>query len=340
MSGVAKFALTRAEEALRQIAGLDGAQVELRNDGTHIQWRKVTEPTWHDLVPLADITGPEGPQGPQGPEGPQGETGQVGPEGPTGPLGPEGEQGPAGADGREVELQASETHIQWRYAGDGAWQDLIALSDLEGPRGPEGPQGPQGPAGADGQEVSLQVTATHVQWRLGSGAWQNLIALSELVGPQGPEGEPGEPGEDGEEVELRASATHIQWRLGSGDWENLIALADLTGPQGPKGEPGSDGADGRTINTGSGAPSPGLGVDGDYYIDVSVWEIYGPKTGGAWGPGVSIIGPQGPMGDVGPPGAEVLVTGFESMAAMDESAYDDLTTVDPDTLYFLYGDEA
>lgn len=94
VSGIAKFALTRAEEALRQIAGLDGAQVELRNDGTHIQWRKVTELTWHDLVSLADITGPEGPQGPQGPEGPQGEAGPV---------------GSAGADGREVELQASET---------------------------------------------------------------------------------------------------------------------------------------------------------------------------------------------------------------------------------------
>lgn len=36
----------------------------------------------------------------------------------------------AGSDGREVELQASATHIQWRYVGDLEWNNLVALDDL------------------------------------------------------------------------------------------------------------------------------------------------------------------------------------------------------------------
>lgn len=58
-----------------------------------------------------------------------------------------------GGDGREVELQASATHIQWRYVGDAAWIDLVALSTLTGPAGANGAAGAtgaQGPAGADG----------------------------------------------------------------------------------------------------------------------------------------------------------------------------------------------
>jgi len=36
-----------------------------------------------------------------------------------------------GIDGREVELQKSDTHIQWRYVGGEVWIDLILLSDLQ-----------------------------------------------------------------------------------------------------------------------------------------------------------------------------------------------------------------
>lgn len=39
-------------------------------------------------------------------------------------------QGTPGADGREVQLQVSATHIQWRYVGATSWTNLIALSSL------------------------------------------------------------------------------------------------------------------------------------------------------------------------------------------------------------------
>jgi hypothetical protein len=83
-------------------------------------------------------------------------------------------------------------------------------------------------------------------------------------------------------------------------------LAGTTGPQGPTGPTGPqglDGDDGKTLRHGAGAPDPGLGVDGDFYIDTSVKNLYGPKTGGSWGSGASIVGPAGATGAAGPTGA-------------------------------------
>lgn len=88
-------------------------------------------------------------------------------------------------------------------------------------------------------------------------------------------------------------------------YAQIVGPKGDTGNQGPKGDTGdagADGADGRTILNGSGAPAAELGVDGDLYLDTSVHAIYGPKTGGSWGSGVSLIGPQGDKGDQGAQG--------------------------------------
>lgn len=63
-----------------------------------------------------------------------------------------------------------------------------------------------------------------------------------------------------------------------------------------QGDAGAPGADGSTVLNGTGAPGGGLGADGDFYIDTAADDIYGPKTGGAWGGPTSLIGPQGPAG--------------------------------------------
>src|SRR5690606_25258336 len=90
--------------------------------------------------------------------------------------------GADGDNGREVQLQKSATHIQWRYTGDAGWTNLVALSDLKGAPGTNGTDGNDG---ADGSEVALQKTATHIQWRLGSGPWADLVALTDLTGADG-----------------------------------------------------------------------------------------------------------------------------------------------------------
>jgi len=43
--------------------------------------------------------------------------------------------GTPGTDGREVELQVTATHIQWRYVGEATWTDLLLLSSLGGSSG-------------------------------------------------------------------------------------------------------------------------------------------------------------------------------------------------------------
>lgn len=81
------------------------------------------------------------------------------------------------------------------------------------------------------------------------------------------------------------------------------ALGLFWDPTDPQGEPfvapksafggsggGGAGADGKTVRNGAGAPSSGLGVDGDFYIDTDTTEIYGPKASGVWGSPTSLIG--------------------------------------------------
>lgn len=65
-----------------------------------------------------------------------------------------------------------------------------------------------------------------------------------------------------------------------------------SGPQGPQGDPGVDGADGKTVLNGTVDPTT-EGTDGDFYINTTTDMIFGPKTGGSWGTGTSLIGPPG-----------------------------------------------
>lgn len=57
--------------------------------------------------------------------------------------------------------------------------------------------------------------------------------------------------------------------------------------------------------TGAGVPAAGVGNDGDLYLNLTNYDIYGPKTAGAWGASVGNIkgdvgltGPKGDPGDV------------------------------------------
>lgn len=76
------------------------------------------------------------------------------------------------------------------------------------------------------------------------------------------------------------------------------------------GSQGPIGPRGNSVLSGSGAPSAGLGVNGDFYIDTATDELYGPKTSGAWGSPTSLVGPEGPQGPQGDPGVAPSGTGF------------------------------
>jgi hypothetical protein len=94
--------------------------------------------------------------------------------------------------------------------------------------------------------------------------------------------------------------------------DGATGATGLTGATGPSGGPtGATGATGLQTLNGSGPPSTGLGVIGDFYIDTDTYELYGPKFttmfGVSWGSPQSLIGatgsPGGATGSTGPIGA-------------------------------------
>lgn len=111
-----------------------------------------------------------------------------------------GAQVPAemGQDGREIELRATVSHIQWRYVGATDWTNLIALSALSGPPGSDGEDGQDGEDGADGRAVEMRSSGTHIEWRyVGDTSWTQIVALSEITGPAGANGTNGTNGTNG-----------------------------------------------------------------------------------------------------------------------------------------------
>lgn len=131
------------------------------------------------------------------------------------------------------------------------------------------------------------------------------------TGPAGPEGPQGptdglsvlngtdDPGAgDGQDGDFYINTT--SWQIfgpkAAGAWP---AGVDLIGADGANG---TDGADGDQIIYGAAAPTGGDGEDGDTYIETTNWVVYGPKAGGVWPAGVSMVGPQGDQGDQGDPG--------------------------------------
>jgi len=96
---------------------------------------------------------------------------------------------------------------------------------------------------------------------------------------------------------------------GSSYWQTISAPGSAGGPgpagaSGPTGPSGPSGASGYTILNGVGTPASGLGVDGDFYLNVSNDYFFGPKAGGAWPVGISLVGPQGSTGPTGPDGPD------------------------------------
>ena len=98
-----------------------------------------------------------------------------------------------GKDGREIELQNSGTAIQWRYAGDNAWTDLVQLSELKGDPGDDGITPNIQIGTVQTLEPEQQATASV------TGTTEN--PLLNLGIPKGEKGDPGE-GSEAEPYEL------------------------------------------------------------------------------------------------------------------------------------------
>jgi len=58
------------------------------------------------------------------------------------------------------------------------------------------------------------------------------------------------------------------------------------------GTSGPQGARGTGILNGVGAPSAGLGIVGDFFLNTTNMNLYGPKTESSWGTPVDLVGSQ------------------------------------------------
>jgi len=138
------------------------------------------------------------------PRGLTGPTGSTGPQGATGPAGPV----PNLAVGSVITGNPG-TNVIVTIGGT----SINPVLNFTIPRGAAGLDGTDG---ADAQDVELQTSSTHIQWRyVGTETWYDLVPLVNLVGPQGPQGATGQTGATG--------ATGAQGPIGD------------TGPQGPSG---------------------------------------------------------------------------------------------------------
>jgi collagen type VII alpha len=230
----------------------------------------------------------QGPPGPRGLQGPKGDTGDTGPAGADGAPGPQGDTGPAGADGAPgadgAKGDTGDTGPQGIQGATGATGSAGAKGDkgdtgstgAQGPQGPQGIQGATGATGATGPANSLGI-GTVTTGAAGSSASATITgaAPNQTLALTIPRGDTGATGSAG-----------------------------ATGSTGATGSAGAAGADGKTVRNGSGAPSGGTGVDGDYYIDNTAHTIYGPKASGSWGSSTSLVGPTGATGATGAAGAD------------------------------------
>lgn len=191
------------------------------------------------------------------------------------------------------EVRNNGTAIQWKYAGEQEWHDLVTLETLkgaagekgadgssgrDGKNGENGKNGKNGKDGADGKSIEVKRTDSHIQWRYEGGQWQELVALCDITGPSGQQGA---PGADGKTPEFRTEGNMLQWRYcGSEIWLNLFDLSVLKGQDGRNGSDGQNGADGNT---------PFIGENGCWWI-------------GDTDTGIRAAGADGEKGDKGDKG--------------------------------------
>jgi hypothetical protein len=191
---------------------------------------------------------------------------------------------------------------KWNDGTSSQWVDL-SLPFGEGKRGPIGLQGDKGDAGDVGPT--------------GNSVIYGVVA-------------PTTEGIDGDTY-LDSATSTIYGPKAGGTWPAGVSLIGATGndgadgTDGTNGTNGTNGTDGFTIIYGTVAPTT-EGVDGDTYIDSVTDTIYGPKAGGTWPAGTSLVGPAGADGTDGTDGTDgsgVVVGGTtgQVLAKIDATDY-------------------
>ncbi|MDR8391770.1 hypothetical protein NC796_11490 [Aliifodinibius sp. S!AR15-10] len=224
------------------------------------------------------------------------------------------------------------------------------LTGPEGPQGAEGSQGPVGPAGDDGSMMYADEGPPSSD--IGDiGDFYLNTNTGEYHGPKTEEGwgDPiivlmGNDGDDGTEIHSGSGAPNDTLGV-AGDFYIDLSVQNLYGPKddsgwgtpidlnGVDGTDGADGEDGSQIYSGDGAPKSSIGAVGDYYLDKTNKDLYGPKTDSGWGQPINLNGEDGQDGADGEDGSQI----YSGDGAPDQSLGDVGDYYLDKTNYDLYG---
>ena len=318
------------EQGSKGDTGAEANNIEMQVDDGNIQWRYKTgdDLTWKTLIEVSKLKGDDGANGATPYVGANGNwfIGETDLNIPA--------TGTAGEDGKAIEIQKTDTAIQWRYVGSDTWTDLVALSTLKGSDGDKG---------ADGKSVEIAINDGNIQWRYvgDSNEWQTLISTASLKGVSGNDGVTphigangnwyiGETdtktkasGTDGREVELQAGSEYIQWRYkGAESWANLIAISAL------KGLDGATWFTGDEVSATNSTTSVANAKNGDLYLNTSTYDIF-KNNNGTWEKVGNIKGADGAKGEPGATGVgikSVEKTGTSDLVDTYTITYTDSTT--------------
>ena len=107
---------------------IDPNAVSIRQDSGEIQY-KYADGNWQKIVSLEDLKNKD-----------------------NGANKEDGKKESSKSDSRQIEIQKNSLYIQWRYAGESEWKNIIAYSDLKGKDGRDGRDGINGKNGQDGKD--------------------------------------------------------------------------------------------------------------------------------------------------------------------------------------------
>lgn len=175
-------------------------------------------------------------------------------------------KGEDGADGREVVLRADTEsgYLQWQYAGDEGWTNLISLAVLQGLQGLQGEKGDQGEAGRG--IVSIEKTSTDGLVDTYTITYTDGTSDTFTVtnGEQGAQGIPGEKGEQG--IRGEKGDTGRDGQDGADGKDGIDGKDGQDGADGVDGMNGRDGTNSEDGKDGTNGQTPYIGDNGNWWI--------------------------------------------------------------------------
>lgn len=241
-----------------------------------------------DMRGATGATGAKGAMGDKGATGSKGDKGATGDRGATGATGDAGSQflsgtvAPAATVGKPGDFYFNTATGQLFGPKNlsNTWAGGIGLKGSKGDKGDTGAKGETGAQGVRGTDGNLILSGTGVPAStLGKvGDYYIDKANSKLYGPK------------------------------SAGWGTAADMRGATGDMGATGAAGSQ------IFSGVGAPAAGTGMPGDFYLNTTTAELFGPKnTDNTWAAGsISLKGEKGEKGDTGNANVKVYTKNISS----------------------------